>query len=191
MRIVGGTASGRKIQAPSGLNTRPTAERVREAVFNSLARWILDASVLDLFGGSGALSLEAISWGAKLAMVCEVEPAAAKLIRANAAELGMQAKVHVMNETAETAVRRLGSTGERFDLAFCDPPWDRGLSQEVRENVHKVLKRDAILVVEHPSTTVGPHVDGLIVQRTRRYGRTCVTFYRPIAVSAQEEAGST
>jgi len=178
MRIVGGTASGRRIVAPMGSETRPTSERVREALFNSLASEIQGARVLDLYGGSGALSLEALSWGAKSAVVCEPTRRAAEVIRRNARALDMDTQVKLLVTTAEKALVMLRSQSECFDLILCDPPWKQGVSPEVSESLWTVMTGTGWIVVEHVSTEPGPRIAGASVVRDRRYGTTSLSYYR-------------
>jgi 16S rRNA (guanine966-N2)-methyltransferase len=187
MRIVGGVASGRRIIAPAGAKTRPTGERVREALFNSLAPRLADARVLDLYGGSGALSLEALSWGAHSAVVCDPWSAARRVILDNAKRLGMAEQIQWWPMTAETALRRLVAAEAQFDLILCDPPWQEGIEADVRAEMYRICANDATVVVEHPMSEPGPALLGMAVVRSRRYGRTELTFYRLRPNGATEE----
>lgn len=175
MRIVGGEASGRPIKAPPGSLTRPTGERVREALFSIVQRRVEGARILDLYGGSGALSLEALSRGATCAVVVEPAASARRVIADNAARLGMTARIRILKRTAERAVADL--RGEAFDLVFCDPPWRQGLSRAVASGLSGVVAAGAVVVVEHPAGEEPPECPGLERGRTRRYGGTHLTFY--------------
>jgi len=188
MRIVGGMASGRKIEAPPGEATRPTSERVREALFNSLAKEVQGARVLDLYGGSGALSLEALSWGAQSAVICEPRAVAVKVIRRNAEVLGMQGRIRLLAITAEQALARLRAERTPFDLALCDPPWQLGMSRQALEGLQRVLVPGATIVIEHVSTEEGPTILGASLTRSRRYGRTSLSYYRLNEPGRAEEA---
>jgi len=122
VRIVGGTAGGRRIQSPKGSGTRPTSDRVREAVFSMLSSLggLRDATVLDLFAGSGALGLEALSQGARRAVFVESSAAGVAAIRANLAVLGRtQGGAEVVRGDAVDFAARCG----RFDIVFADPPY--------------------------------------------------------------------
>ncbi len=187
MRIVGGNASGRRLVAPEGLDTRPTGERVREALFNSLASRIAGCAVLDLYGGSGALSLEALSWGARRAIIVEPRASAQKAIRANARALALEDWLELWPMSAETAVRRLAGQA-RFGLILCDPPWQAGLSQTVRDELAGLLEADGVIVVEHPFGSSPPAIAMTKCVRTRKYGRTGLTYYQEGADSPRKSA---
>lgn len=165
MRVVGGTAGGRRLLAPPGRDTRPTSDRVREAVFDMLASRdaVAGARVADLFAGSGAMGIEALSRGAREAVLVERDPAAASVIEANLAALGLGPARVVRREVA--AWLRAGV--EPFDLAFCDPPY----RYEAWEELLGLLP--AALVVVESDRPVGP-VAGREVIRSRRYGGTVV-----------------
>lgn len=177
MRIVGGSASGRLIKAPPGNATRPTGERVREALFDILQGRIEGARTLDLYGGSGALSLEALSRGAEFAVVVEPGGPARRVIAENAARLGMATRLRILHGTAERAVAELGRRGEAFDLIFCDPPWGQGMSAAIATGLRTIAREGAVVAVEHPSAEEPPHCPGLERGRSRRYGGTSLTFY--------------
>ena len=126
MRVVGGTARGRRLVAPAGDKTRPTSDRVREAVFNALwSRGVLDgARVVDLFAGSGALGVEALSRGAAEATFVDRDAAARRAIAANLATTGLADRATVVGQPVERFLAARAAAGERpFDLAFCDPPY--------------------------------------------------------------------
>src|SRR5215208_7039866 len=120
MRVIAGTYGGRRLQAPSGTDTRPTADRVREALFSILGARVDGARVLDLFAGSGALGLEALSRGAAGVTFVERAPAALRVLRANLAALGADAEI-----VPSDALRWLGAASaasRQYDLVFLDPP---------------------------------------------------------------------
>ena len=124
MRIIGGTAGGRQLKVPKGLGVRPTPDLVRQAIFNSLGSRVIDARVLELFGGTGALGLECLSRGAASAVCIEKSAKHAAFIRENARLAGLDGaafQVRVMD--AFEAVRQFAATGTRFDLVMADPPY--------------------------------------------------------------------
>ena len=124
MRIIGGTAGGLILKAPKGLDVRPTPDLVRQALFNSLAPRIEGARVLELFGGTGALSLECLSRGAREALCIELSPRHARVIEQNFASMKLPAGTfRVRVQDAFTAVAQLAAAGERFDLVLADPPY--------------------------------------------------------------------
>jgi 16S rRNA (guanine966-N2)-methyltransferase len=167
VRIVAGTARGRRITAPAGLDTRPTTDRVREAVFNSLESLgaVRDATVVDLFAGSGALGLEALSRGAAHVTFVEREPRARRAIEANLHTLGFADRATVVSGDAVAHVSASGPA----DLVLCDPPyafdrWDELLAASPAP----------LVVCESDRSVDAP--DGWELVRGKRYGATVVTI---------------
>jgi 16S rRNA (guanine966-N2)-methyltransferase len=170
VRIIAGEWGGRRIQAPRGRNTRPTADRIREAWMSALGGAIMDARVLDLFAGSGALGLECLSRGAREAVFVERARGAVKVLRANVAELGAQEQVRIVVADAITYASRLEAGA--FDLALADPPYDRGHAAQLLE-LYRDVPFARELWVEHRSSEVIPSLEGL---RSRRYGDTTISI---------------
>ncbi len=187
MRIVAGTFRGRPLVAPKGHSTRPTADRAREAIFNVLAHapWSpgLDgARVLDLFAGSGALGIEAISRGAAFcAFVERAEPARAA-IRANLAALGLEARARLDRRDAAALPARAAADGAPFDLAFLDPPYGEGLGEAalVRLAEGGWLAKDAVAVLERGAGDPAVVPAGFALVDERRWGAARVSFLRPL-----------
>ncbi len=124
MRIIGGKAGGRLLKVPKGYDVRPTPDLVKQAIFNSLGGRVEGASVLELFGGSGALSLESLSRGAAGAVIVEKSHRTARMIRENFASLGLEPnQLELRNQDAYVAIHQLAEAGRRFDLIFADPPY--------------------------------------------------------------------
>jgi len=124
MRISGGQAGGRILKVPKGMAVRPTIDRVKQALFNSLGDRVVDARVLELFAGSGALSLESLSRGAKLAVCVELSPRHADFIRGNVAAAGLStAGLEVRTQDVFAALPQLVAAGQLFDLILADPPY--------------------------------------------------------------------
>ncbi|MHC4375901.1 MAG: 16S rRNA (guanine(966)-N(2))-methyltransferase RsmD [Planctomycetota bacterium] len=138
MRIIAGEHRGRRLQAPPGMGTRPMLDRVREAVFSSLAPWVPEARVLDLFAGSGALGLEALSRGAAHARFAEANQKVASLIQSNVDELGLSDRADVL---CGDALEPLFWYPEGADLVFCDPPYPLVRSAESRKVLMAYLGR--------------------------------------------------
>ena len=171
MRIIAGDFRGRTLRSPGDRRTRPTADRVREAWFNILGNRLIDATVLDLFAGSGALGLEALSRGARRAEFVEVGKAALAALRANVTAMDADDRVRVHRGDALRFVERL--EGDAFDIAFADPPYAGDLAREL-VGVFETRPFARILGVEHRSAD---HIGGT---ETRRYGDAAITFcYRP------------
>lgn len=184
MRIVAGVARGRRLTVPPQ-GTRPTSDRVREALFSRLEHLdVLDgAQVADLFAGSGALGLEAVSRGAEHAVLVECGTAAVAVCRKNVAALGLPgASVHVAAERVTAWLRRAGA-GE-LDLALLDPPYDLGEPElaDVLALLAPALAPGAVVVVERSARSPEPTWPaGLERFDERRYGETAVWFAEPSA----------
>ena len=123
MRIIAGEMRSRKLKAPEGMDTRPTADRVKEALFSILGSRVYGARVLDLYGGSGALALEAVSRGADSAVVCDLSAKACAVIQENIDTLGCGEKVRLLRMKDTAALSALQKKGDAFDLIFLDPPY--------------------------------------------------------------------
>jgi 16S rRNA (guanine966-N2)-methyltransferase len=170
MRIIAGDWGGRRIQAPPGRQTRPTTDRVREAWMSIVAPALPGARVLDLFAGSGALGLEALSRGAARATFVETAPGALRALRANLDDLGAAPRAEVVRSDALRYVAAL-HTGA-FDLAFADPPYGTGLAGSLVERWRERPFAD-LLCVEHRRDDEVPEPPGT---EQRRYGDTVLTF---------------
>lgn len=152
MRIVGGSLKGRTLKGPSSSLTRPTSDRLRESLFNMLAHAYGDpctgARVLDLFAGTGALGIEAVSRGARFALFVEEAAEARGLIRDNVEALGLTGVTRIFRRDA-TRLGDLGP-GEAYGLVFCDPPYGKGLAEQALASALAGgwLSADALLIVE-------------------------------------------
>jgi len=175
VRIVAGSRKGHRIDAPKGGATRPTGDRVREAAFSSIGP-VDGAAVLDLFAGSGALGLEALSRGAASCVFVERDRAAARVIQANLAKLRFTGAT-VVNRDISTALRAEGDRSQRFDLVFVDPPYEEWERHEptLSELLPTVVTDDALLVVE-TGDRVEPALPFDLVT-TRRYGSARITVF--------------
>ncbi|MGZ4682244.1 MAG: 16S rRNA (guanine(966)-N(2))-methyltransferase RsmD [Acidimicrobiales bacterium] len=174
MRVVAGTARGRRLEAPDGTATRPTGDRVREAVFNSLHSLgaIEGATVLDLFAGSGALGIEALSRGAAHATFVDADRRSIAAVEANLAATGLAAQATVVRSDADSVLSRAVVEGRRWDLALLDPPY------AFDEWADLLTGFPADLVVVESDRSIEPP-PGWGVVRERRYGSTLVAVLRP------------
>jgi 16S rRNA (guanine966-N2)-methyltransferase len=170
MRIVAGEWGGRRLVAPPGRGTRPTTDRVREAWMSAVDPYLDGARVLDLFAGSGALGLEALSRGAAHATFVEQAPPALQSLRANLAALGAAARAEVVRADAVRYVA--GLEAGAFDVAFADPPYAQGFAAALME-AFAAVPFAGLLCVEHGRNDEIPELPGA---RTRRYGDTALTF---------------
>ncbi|MDD9827647.1 MAG: 16S rRNA (guanine(966)-N(2))-methyltransferase RsmD [Deltaproteobacteria bacterium] len=183
MRITGGSLRGRRIAAPGGA-VRPTAERVREALFGALAArgGIAGARALDLCAGSGALGIEALSRGAACALFVEKSARAAARLRANLAALDLTGAARVWQREALAALRQLAGQGARFELVLADPPYAKaqaaaGLAQRLLAAAAPLLAPGGKLVLEAPHRAPPGPAPGLAVVQERRYGDTLLLCY--------------
>lgn len=178
MRIIAGSARGRSFDAPSGRDTRPTLDRVKEAIFGSIQFQVPGATVLDLFSGSGNMGLEALSRGAAEAICVDASPVCAALIRANGQKLGLGDGLRVLNADYRAALTALRAEGKGIDLAFLDPPYASGFAADTVEILFggSLLNGGGIVIVEHawdqpPKLGEGPWQ----IARVKRYGACGVT----------------
>lgn len=179
MRIIAGEAKGRKLFAPDGAETRPTADRVRESLFNILSTAVYDAQVLDLFAGSGALALEAISRGAAFAALCDMSRDAARVIERNIALMRAENRTLLIRSDWREALARL--RGRRFTLVFLDPPYrmlDVYTAVPEALKAQGLLSEDALIVMEHAAKTPLQPPAGFEIFDERRYGETSVALMR-------------
>ena len=190
MRITGGTHRSRVLVAPSGASTRPTSDRVREALFGLLAAagHLEGARVLDLYAGTGALALEALSRGAAHATLLEWSPHALAALRANVKALGLETRTQVLQADVGKARRRLAPSGP-FDLVFADPPWalvESGDAPRALADLIKlpILAPSSLVVLEHSARTEAPLIAGLALDQTRRYGDTALAVYKPAILAS-------
>ena len=176
MRIISGQARGRKLKTLEGENTRPTLDRTREALFNILQHRAMDARVLDLFAGSGALALEALSRGARSAVLCDVSPAACAVIEQNIALTRCGERARLMRCDAETALEKL--RGEAFDLIFLDPPYGKGLIERALEGIENggLMAPGALIAAETAWDEKIEIPCGLREMDARKYGKSCLHF---------------
>ncbi len=189
MRIVAGAMRGRELSTPAGEATRPTAARAREALFAILVD-VSDARVLDLYAGSGALGLEALSRGAEQLVLVESSKAAQRAIRTNLSTLGVESRATLLPLRAEASLRALERLAP-FSLVFADPPWaDAQAALAVLEKLasSSLLAPAARLVLEHAARTPPLQKPGsrLNSTDTRRWGDTAVTIFEVIEVPSSD-----
>jgi 16S rRNA (guanine(966)-N(2))-methyltransferase RsmD len=174
-RIVAGLARGRRLEVPAGLGTRPTGEKVRAAVFNLLGQFFAGGAVLDLYAGSGALALEALSRGCQRATCVEADRRAVEIIRRNAAALGWAGRVEVRHGRVEELAARLPGG---YALAFVDPPYADGPAAALAL-LGPLLEAGGRAVAEHDAASPPPdRVGPLVLADRRAYGGTGISIYR-------------
>lgn len=180
MRVISGTLKGRKLSAPKGKALRPTSDRVREAIFDILQYEVQGRKVLDLFAGTGALGIEALSRGAIKAVFVEANALFFSVLKKNLNDFGLQERAEVLHREVRTGIKTLAGQGEEFDLVFLDPPYGKGLARQTLQALseEKIVSREGLIVAEH-SREENPD-DIVLLERIdqRRYGRTLVSFFR-------------
>lgn len=179
MRIITGSAKGIKLNAPRGLGTRPTTDRVKESVFNILGDIVVDAKVLDIFAGTGNLGLEALSRGAIAAVFIDNNIESINSIKANAQRTKLYEHAEIYKNDVIRALDRFVETSRSFDLIFCDPPYNQGLIHLVLEKIarNSILNPGGILVMEHSKhEKIADEYNTLQLRRVERYGETLISF---------------
>ena len=183
LRIIAGSARGRRFEAPEGRDTRPTLDRVRENLFNMMQGKCPDARVLDLFAGSGALSLEALSRGAAFAVMADRDREACRVEQKNLEALGFADRARVIRSEWEHTVSALAAEGERFDLIFLDPPYRMTDLREMTERLIPLMAEDGWIVVEHQAKAEVLAAEGLTPFRERTWGYCGVKIYERLCDS--------
>lgn len=182
MRIIGGQARGRTLRAPRGHQTRPTSDRVREALFSILLSRLGDLAtmeVLDLFAGSGALGLEALSRGAAEGVFVDSGRSSARTIRANAEALGYEDRCQVLAMSVQRALGLLQKQARSFHVVFIDPPYALDTTTLLPATCeHRLLRDDGLLVLEHHKRVSPPdETAGLTRLMCKSYGDTGLSIY--------------
>ncbi|MBC2714858.1 MAG: 16S rRNA (guanine(966)-N(2))-methyltransferase RsmD [Desulfobacteraceae bacterium] len=186
MRIISGEFKGKKLVSLRGAATRPTADRVRESIFNILTPNIFNASVLDLFSGTGALGLEALSRGAASAVFIDSSASAVKTIQKNITACRAETRARVIRWDITKNLNCLQSEASAVDLVFMDPPYNKNY---IVPTLKKLMKRDALkngatIIIEHSAAEAVPKdLMGLHMTDHRIYGKTLVSF---LSVMLQE-----
>lgn len=181
MRIIGGESRGRAIRLPGGCRIRPTADGVKEALFNILGS-LEGKSLLDLFAGCGNVGLEALSRGARGSVFVEKDLRLIETIRDNLRLLGFEGRAEVIAADAEKGMRRLQKRGVRFDLLFADPPYEEGFVEDIMTCLGgaELLTENGIIILQHSlREPLKPSVARpLVVSDQRRYGDTLLSFLK-------------
>lgn len=180
MRIITGKARGVRLDTLEGLATRPTTEKVKEAIFSMIQFDIEGRRVLDLFSGSGQLALEALSRGARNAVLVDASREAAEIIRKNALKTKLFPDVKILVSDYKTAIKQLKN--EKFDIVFCDAPYAAKLTGDAIKQLCEqgVLAENALIITESDDDKTYEN-DTLKVVKQRNYGRTFITLYEKIS----------
>ena len=178
MRVITGSARGRNLTAPDGLDTRPTSDMTKGAVFSILQMMIENSEFLDLFAGSGQMGIEAISRGAENAVFVDLNNDAISVIKGNLSKTGFTDKARVIKGEYTSL---LASTNDRFDIAFLDPPYHIGILEKALGLVTNVMSEHGIIVCEHPTDVKVPEMIGdFALERQRKYSKIIISIYRKV-----------
>ena len=176
MRIITGSARGRRLITPTGLDVRPTPEKVKEALFSALQFDIEGRRVLDLFAGSGQLGIEALSRGAQKATFVDMSPVSIKTVEKNLESSGLNENARVVKTDFASFCAGCRDT---FDIAFLDPPYEEGMLLPAIKAVLPLMSDYGTVVCEHPPKVELPEeIGGFTVSKVYRYGKINVTLYR-------------
>ncbi|HLQ33676.1 MAG TPA: 16S rRNA (guanine(966)-N(2))-methyltransferase RsmD [Chloroflexota bacterium] len=176
MRVIAGEAKGRPLKGPRGARTRPTSDKLREALFDMLAPYIEGAKVLDLYAGTGALAIEALSRGAEAADLVEADTGAQGLIAGNLQRTGLAAKAHLWRMRVEKALPLLGG---QYDVILADPPYADPNVTTVLAQLGRLTAAEGLVAVEHASRVALPDdAPQLQLWKRRRHGDSTLSIYR-------------
>lgn len=180
MRVITGKSKGNKLTAPKGLHTRPTADKVKESIFNILGNISNDSLVLDLYSGSGNVGIEFLSRGANKCYFIDSDNNSIKSIKENLVRTKLIDQAYVYKNTVNKAINILSSKGIIFDYIFLDPPYGENLIVPTLKKIDEsnILKKDGVIIVEHESKyTLTEWINNLFRKDSRKYGGTTISFY--------------
>lgn len=180
MRIIAGTQKGRRLHGPKGPGLRPTADRVKEALFSILGSRIVGSRFLDLYAGTGAIGIEALSRGAQHVTFVESNPTALRVLRANIAQCKLEASAEIQTCPAGAFLKRHAKAAVQHDIVFADPPYQQDHLAELRAALvgTATIAPDALIVLEHSSKSAVPPENGLLsLLRQYRYGDTTLSVF--------------
>ena len=176
MRVITGTARGRRLITPEGMDTRPTTDKVKEAVCSALQFEFPGANVLDLFAGSGQMAIEALSRGAARATLVDTDQRAVGCIRQNVKACGFADHAVILKSDAVSFLQR---TGEHFDIAFLDPPYRHGILEQILPLLAEKMQKNGIIVCEHePECKLSQRILNFDLQKQKKYGKIIISVYR-------------
>ena len=177
MRVISGSRRGKKLIGFEGEKIRPTTDRVKESIFNIISPYVPGAYVLDLFGGTGALACEALSRGARGAVIVDADRESISVIRQNVKMLDFSDRCDI---TESDALSFLDAVSVKFDIVFLDPPYNKGFIEPVLSKIisNDILSNEGMIVLESDTSDVHSDIEGLLTEKQRKYGRTYITVYR-------------
>lgn len=176
MRVITGKAKGYKLQSPENMDIRPTTDRIKETLFNILAPDLMDCKFLDLFSGTGAIGIEALSRGAEKVVFADNSIDSRKIIDYNLLHTKLFDKAEVYNENVLDVIQKLGREEEKFDIIFIDPPYSKGYIEETLDAIKfsNILK--GYIVIEHETNGELKIPESFKIFRQKIYKKTTMTF---------------
>ncbi len=181
MRVIAGKYKGRRLRAPRGREIRPTSDRLRESIFNIIGAEIAGHNILDIFAGTGAMGIEALSRGAEHAVFIDKHYQALEAVRANVNPLGASRHWDIIRWDAGLNLRCLAALDLSFGFAFMDPPYNRGFADRALKHLaasNAMVPGGLVVLEHHHLERFSPQGNGMSLQDQRRYGKTLVTFLR-------------
>jgi 16S rRNA (guanine966-N2)-methyltransferase len=179
LRIISGELRGKRLFSPKGIKIRPTADRIRESIFNILSSRILNSVVLDLFAGTGALGIESLSRGASFAIFMDTDKDALSVIEKNVAACRLQNRIKIIKADIVKNIIAVNNRLPPVNLVFMDPPYNKNLIEPALINLSasRFLQKNALIIIEHaPEETLPEFVLEYKISDQRRYGKTLVSF---------------
>lgn len=178
MRVIAGVARGHKLKVIEGLSVRPTTDRIKETLFNIISSKLFNVNFLDIFSGSGAIGIEALSRGALKSTFIENNPMCIDIIKENLNHTKLFDKSEVIKNDAISAIKNLAIKNEVFDVIFLDPPYNENLIKPVLLEIlnGEILSENGIIIVEHSSEVSLPPLDGINLYRQKNFKTTTMSF---------------
>ena len=180
MRVITGKARGSKLIGPDGLETRPTSDRIKESLFNMIGQDLCDISFLDIFSGSGAIGIEALSRGAKDATFIEQSKVAIKAIQTNINKTRFNDQANLLNMSVDQALREIANKNKKYDVIFMDPPYNKDMINSTLRLImtSNVLAQDGYIIIERPTGYQIELDKSLELWKEKKYGITTMSFLK-------------
>jgi len=178
MRVTSGSARGLWLESPVGWHTRPTSDKVKQALFNILADKTMACRFLDLYSGTGAIGIEALSRGAESSVFVENDSIALKVLEKNLAKTRLEGRALISRTAVSLAIRAFVKQGRRFDIIYADPPYDIDDLEALAKNSGEILDTDGIVIIETDAKRAFGDVSPLVIKDERKYGGTKLVFLR-------------
>ena len=179
MRVISGTARGKKLKSPEGQDVRPTLDRIKEDMFNIIGPAIRGKKVLDLFAGSGALGIEALSRGAEVCYFVDNDKKSLSLTRQNLDSTQLASKARLLETDAENAIKKLSSEGLKFDYIFIDPPYNLRIAETTLQKLQKynIIQENVYIIVESDKEEImAERIDKLVKIKEKTYASTRIAI---------------